>query len=81
MYTQHQIQPSKIYSAAEAFVIISNEYPALTSESDFRDILRKDIADKNVFNAKMYVKGSQPRFIISGVDLAKGLKQFMLLTS
>lgn len=83
MQTSHprQVQPSKIYSAKEAFFYVSKKHPTIVKESDFREILRKDISGENVFNAKMYVKGSQPRFIISGIDLANGLKKFVLRQS
>lgn len=65
-----KIDPTKAYSAREALKFI----PAKMSETDFREFLREDIKGKNNFNAKTYTTSTQTRFVIRGVDLAKGIK-------
>ena len=65
-----KIDPTKSYSAREAIKFV----PVKMSETDFRDLLREDIKGANKFNAKTYTTNSQTRFVIRGVDLAKGIK-------
>lgn len=68
------IDLSHTYSAKDAFPIAKSVMADLKKESDFRDFIRRDVADKNVLNAKIYKKGRQSRFVIRGEDLARGLK-------
>lgn len=65
-----KIDPTKAYSAREAIQFI----PVKMSETAFREFLREDMSGDNHFNAKTYTANSQTRFVIRGVDLAKGIK-------
>jgi hypothetical protein len=69
-----KIDPTKVYSAKEAMKCFKEG--TFNNEAELREYLREDMTGKNIFNAKTYTMKSQTRFVIRGVDLAKGIVQF-----
>lgn len=67
-----KINPEKMYSAREALPFVK----AFKKETDFREFLKEDIRNRNLFNAKVYTARTQQRFIIRGMDLKQGIVQF-----
>lgn len=67
-----QIQSNKAYSAREAMQFLPGVFK---TESEFRQFLRKDMEEANIFNAKVYTTTTLSRFVIRGDDLAKAAKQ------